>query len=95
MNNINVSLNEMDTVIAKLGTHVTNISDKSSYLKTKVGELNGRDWNEETGKNITNTLEEASASIIGWIENINSMKTALQQIRNNYAEQYEAYRSEN
>ena len=95
MNNINVSLNEMDTVITKLETQVTNISDKSSYLKTKVGELNGRDWNEETGRNITSTLEEASASIIGLIENINSMKVALQQIRNNYAEQLEAYRSEN
>ena len=95
MNNINVSLNEMDTVIAKLGTHATNISDKSSYLKTKIGELNGRDWNEETGKNITSTLEKASASINGLIENINSMKIALQQIRNNYAEQYEAYRRQN
>lgn len=95
MSNIKVSLNEMDTVITKLGTHVTNISDKNSYLKTKVGELIGRDWNEETGRNITSTLEEASTSINGLIENINSMKIALKQIYNNYAEQSEAYNSEN
>ncbi len=95
MNNINVSLDDMDAVITKLGTQSSNISDKSNYLKTKIGELNGRDWNEETGRGITDTLTDASNSINVLIQNINDMKNALQQIRNNYAEQYEAFRKQN
>ena len=55
--NINVSLNEMDNVISRLDTHANNIQEKSLLLSNKVNELNGRDWNEETGRNITSTSQ--------------------------------------
>ena len=91
---IYVSLDEMDSVITRLNNHATNISDKSSLLNTKVSELNGRDWNEETGRNITSNLEEAGKSISLLVQNINEMKSSLQKIRDVYAEQYTAYTSQ-
>mgnify|MGYP000014297023 FL=1 len=92
--NINVSLNEMDNVISRLDTHANNIREKSLLLSNKVNELNGRDWNEETGRNITNTLYDATLNISNLVASINDMKTTLQTIRNNYALQYEEYRNQ-
>ena len=92
--NINVSLNEMDNVISRLDTHDNKKKEKSLLLSNKVNELNGRDWNEETGRNITNTLYDATLNISNLVASINDMKTTLQTIRNNYALQYEEYRNQ-